>query len=154
MNHTIQFIIAVLCFTVISCKSGSVITHQDHEKLPYVSSVELEAITRGRREEIKVNSEKFKFTSHTNKETNLEKVSKTINKEQWKVILEKISTINLDEINQLKSPTNQRMYDGDLATHISITVDKKTYQSASFDKRNPPKELEELVKYLYQLKDE
>ena len=53
--------------------------------------------------------------------------------------------VNLEEIPNLKSPTEKRFYDGAAIADLSITYQGKTYQSQAFDHGNPPVEIEKLV---------
>ncbi len=56
--------------------------------------------------------------------------------------------INLEEMPNLKSPTEKRFYDGAAIADLQITYQGKTYQSQSFDHGHPPVEIERLVNKL------
>ena len=62
-----------------------------------------------------------------------------------KELLAGFQEIELDEMANLKSPTEKRFYDGAAIAYLKITYKEKTYESAHFDHGNPPVEIEKLV---------
>lgn len=64
----------------------------------------------------------------------------------WKELVTDFKDINLEEIPNLKSPTEKRFYDGAAIANLNITFNDKTYKSQSFDHGFPPAEIEKLVK--------
>lgn len=119
---------------LINCASQKKVT--DFEELVY------DATTRGRSENITLKGESLYYKTH--------QISEVINltKDQLKQVDNEVSKINLDEINNLKAPTNKRLYDGAMHTSILIKCGSKNYTSASFDNTDPPIELKPLCDLL------
>jgi hypothetical protein len=63
----------------------------------------------------------------------------------WKELVANFQAINLEEIPNLKSPTEKRFYDGAAIANLKITFKDKTYESQSFDHGFPPAAIEKLV---------
>ena len=53
--------------------------------------------------------------------------------------------INLEEIKDLKSPTEKRFYDGAAIANLKITYQGTTFETPSFDHGFPPVEIKKLV---------
>jgi len=143
-------LIALVLFLQVGCKSGSSSTEKMHD-MPNVSSISLDAITRGKKEQVEVSSSELTCVSNGMNKTNMVKENVTLEKMQWEKIREEVSNINLTKMSQLEAPSTNYMFDGDMATTLSITIDKQTYTSSTFDKQNPPEELKSLVNYVYGL---
>ncbi len=67
---------------------------------------------------------------------------------ELKELVTAFQEVNLEEIPNLKSPTEKRFYDGAAIADLVITYQGKTYQSQAFDHGNPPVEIERLVNKL------
>lgn len=63
----------------------------------------------------------------------------------WKELIDLFQDLNLDEIKDLKSPTEKRLYDGAAIANINITYKGISYESPSFDHGFPPYEIKKLV---------
>ncbi|UFH36184.1 hypothetical protein [Flavobacterium acetivorans] len=63
----------------------------------------------------------------------------------WDDLTTLFQEVNLDEIPDLKSPTEKRFYDGAAIANLKITYKGKTYESKSFDHGFPPVEIKKLV---------
>jgi hypothetical protein len=59
--------------------------------------------------------------------------------------VEAFQEVDLEEIPNLKAPTEKRFYDGAAIANINIIYKGKTYESNGFDHGNPPLEIEKLV---------
>ncbi|SHI83972.1 hypothetical protein SAMN04488096_10554 [Mesonia phycicola] len=158
MANSLKFIILIFLVQV-GCKSVEKPSEVEPEielikENIIISEVKINAITRGHKEEVTVNSALYTFHSNSMNNTNKVRNTMTLTAKEWAIITEMISKIDLNQINSLKSPTENRMFDGDLATTISFISDEKTYTSSVFDKKTPPEELSEIVKYIYSLNEE
>lgn len=124
-------------FIMISCASQKV-----EDK---VTSISYEAVTRGRSKNITLDKQDITHATHQDSKTlkisakDREKIVKAINK------------LNLKEIQNLKAPSEERLFDGAMDAVIKINIDGKEYTSASFDDGNPPAELKEVVELLEKL---
>lgn len=68
-------------------------------------------------------------------------------------LLSAVNKINLNTIQDLKSPTNKRQYDGALIANLVILKDGNTYRSAGFDHGEPPAEIKSVVDKIVALSD-
>jgi len=154
MIKSVKYIILALLLIQIGCKTIEQPAEVEIEKtkeIVVITEVKINAITRGHKEEVTVNPALYTYHSNSMNNTKKVKNTMTLNTKEWATITEMISNIDLEEIDTLKSPTENRMFDGDLATTISFISDEKTYTSSIFDKKTPPEELSEIVKYIYSL---
>jgi hypothetical protein len=79
---------------------------------------------------------------------NTQSVENKISEAKWKQIVAEFSKINLENIPNLKGPTEKRFYDGAAIGNLKITKDQKVYETPGFDNGYPPKEIEKLVNLL------
>lgn len=63
---------------------------------------------------------------------------------QWHEITKEIEKINVEKIPDFASPSIDRYSDRAFTSHIIITENGKTYQSADFDAGKPPSELQKI----------
>tara|TARA_R110002124_G_scaffold248818_2_gene413935 strand:+ start:597 stop:1040 length:444 start_codon:yes stop_codon:yes gene_type:complete len=63
----------------------------------------------------------------------------------WKILIELFEDINLEDIKDLKSPTEKRFYDGAAIGNLKITYKGTSYETPSFDHGFPPVEIKKLV---------
>ncbi|MBC7440218.1 MAG: hypothetical protein H7250_09570 [Flavobacterium sp.] len=105
--------------------------------------VEYTATTRGFFQKITIKNNEV-FVSKERNSSGIEKGTK-ISDTDWKEMVKDFQAINLDEIKNLKSPTEKRFYDGAPIANLKITFKDKTYESQSFDHGFPPAEIEKLV---------
>jgi hypothetical protein len=112
-----------------------------------VIEIEYKATTRGSSEVIKFKGNTLSY--NTNKALKELVLSDAKLKEIEFVVLK----ISLDNIVNLKAPTNKRFSDGAMEANISFKKGNKVYTSSNFDHGNPPKELKPIIdllkKYLY-----
>lgn len=111
--------------------------------------IEYTATTRGFYQQIVVQNQKFSVAKDRNGNEKL--VQQDISKSDWKKIIEAFQDIDLEEIPNMKGPTEKRFYDGAAIANIKITYKGKTYGTSGFDHGNPPIEIEKLVNRITQL---
>ena len=68
-----------------------------------------------------------------------------ISDKDWKELVGYFETINLDELQTLKAPTEKRFHDGAAIANLKVTYKDKTYQTAAFDHGYPPEAIKKLV---------
>jgi hypothetical protein len=68
-----------------------------------------------------------------------------ISDKDWKLLIEEFDELNLDELKDLKVPTEKRLYDGAAIASLTITYKGESYQTPSFDHGTPPYEIKKLV---------
>ncbi|WP_367756060.1 hypothetical protein [Flavobacterium sp. WC2430] len=105
--------------------------------------IEYVANTRGFYQKITIEKQ---MVSISNDRSGKEKIEPTkISDADWKILIDLFQDLNLDEIKDLKSPTEKRLYDGAAIANIKITYKGITYESPSFDHGFPPYEIKKLV---------
>jgi len=108
------------------------------------TQIEYSAVSRGVVKKIIVQNKTATVTNGRNAEP----VEKKIDDAKWKQIVTEFSKVNLDNIPNLKAPTEKRFYDGAAIGNLKITQNQKTYETKGFDNGFPPKEIEKLVNLL------
>lgn len=110
-----------------------------------VISIKYSAFTRGASKVIEVNEKGLIINKN-------EGVERKIADKAILIQCQKMTKkINLEKISTLKSPSKRRASDGAFHASIEIKTKDKAYQSNEFDDGNPPKELRELVNYIYKM---
>lgn len=72
-------------------------------------------------------------------------VSSSLTDAQWNNLIKEFQKVNLEEIQNLKAPTQKRFHDGAAMANLKITYKGKTYESQTFDNGNPPEKIKNLV---------
>ena len=143
MNYSIK-LLALLFVFQFGCKSSEKTSAEKENKIN-ISEVTIEAITRGKRENYSINPKQFSYKSTSKGEQSVEKIKMTIDEDQWEQLEGLVAAINLARINTLEVPSKKFQFDGDLATTLNVNVNDTVYTSSTFDKKNPPEEIAELV---------
>jgi len=105
--------------------------------------IEYAANTRGFYQKISI--EKQSVTVSKDR-TGKEKVQPTkISDRDWKELIKLFEEVNLEELKDLKSPTEKRFYDGAAIANLKITYKGTTYETPSFDHGFPPFEVKKIV---------
>ena len=73
-------------------------------------------------------------------------VSNSLSDTQWNALIKEFQKVNLEEIPNLKAPTQKRFHDGAPMANLKITYNGKTYESQTFDHGFPPDKIKNLVK--------
>ena len=105
--------------------------------------IEYVANTRGFYQKITIEKQMVSISKERNDQGITEE--NKISDADWKELIDLFQDINLDEIKDLKSPTEKRLYDGAAIANIKITYKGITYESPSFDHGFPPYEIKKLV---------
>ncbi|MEG0851940.1 MAG: hypothetical protein RSD71_04110 [Flavobacterium sp.] len=108
------------------------------------TQLEYTAVSRGIYKKIIVQNKTATVTNGRNAEAAEIKIDDA----KWKQIAAEFSKINLENIPNLKAPTEKRFYDGAAIGNLKITQNQKTYETKGFDNGFPPKEIEKLVNLL------
>lgn len=80
-------------------------------------------------------------------------ITKTCNTTTWDSILKAFEPIDIENIPNLKAPSENRFFDGAAIGNFKINYNGKTYESPSFDHGNPPKEIAALVKEILSISE-
>ena len=117
----------------------------DSEKKQDIATavIEYTANTRGFYKKITVQNQEVAISKVRN--GNDKPTPIKISDADWKELITEFQEIDLEGIQNLKSPTEKRFYDGAAIANLRITYKDKTYQSTNFDHGNPPIEIEKIV---------
>ena len=108
------------------------------------TQIEYSALSRGYYKKIVVENESVSVTKNRDGEA----VQSKIDTAKWNEIVTEFQKVNLENIPNLKAPTEKRFYDGAAIGTLKITTNGKTYETKGFDNGFPPKEIEKLVNLL------
>ena len=133
-------ILSLLLLTIFIGTSCSSQKNADMTK----TQLEYTAVSRGIYKKIIVQNKTATVTNGRNTEA----VEIKIDEAKWKQIAAEFSKINLENIPNLKAPTEKRFYDGAAIGNLKVTQNQKTYETKGFDNGFPPKEIEKLVNLL------
>ncbi len=75
----------------------------------------------------------------------------TSNEIIWNKVNDLINEINLQEMANLKAPTERRFYDGAPHANLKIWIGKRLYVTPYFDHGFPPNQIKKIVKYIVEL---
>ncbi len=117
----------------------------------YTTSVSYKALGRGYFEFIEVSEDKVSIASDANLKDI--KTYKSTNKKDWASVEAMIKSVNLSNLNNLKAPTNKRLYDGAASATLTIRTGDMIVTSSAFDHEHPPKEIEALVNKVLSIKE-
>lgn len=132
-------LLSILVLTIFLGKGCNGDTKQDLES----AIIEYVANTRGFYQQIIIRDNTVSVSR--DREGKDSPAAVKISEADQKELLAAFQDIDLEEIANLKSPTEKRFYDGAAIAFIKITYKGKTYESAHFDHGNPPVEIEKLV---------
>lgn len=102
-----------------------------------------EASTRGFYEKITIQNQMISVSKDRNGADKALLIK--ISDKNWKDLISDFDMVNLDELPNLKAPTERRFYDGSAIASLKITYKEKTYQTSDFDHGFPPLEITKLV---------
>lgn len=105
--------------------------------------IEYVANTRGFYQKITINKQ---MVTVSNDRSGKEKVIPVkISNADWKTLIKLFDDVSLEEIKDLKSPTEKRFYDGAAIANLKITYKDVVYETKGFDHGFPPVEIKKLV---------
>jgi hypothetical protein len=72
-------------------------------------------------------------------------ISNSLTEEQCNSLITVFQKVDLEDIPNLKAPTQKRFHDGAAMANLKITYKGKTYESQTFDNGFPPEKIKNLV---------
>ncbi|AUC16363.1 hypothetical protein BTO06_14925 [Tenacibaculum sp. SZ-18] len=107
-----------------------------------IQEIVFNAQTRGKLENITISDKAIFYKTY--------ETSKTfgIDSDQKKQLTDLIKKIDLQNISNIKAPSNKRAFDGALQATLSIKTESNNYVSSQFDDDNPPKKLKVLIELM------
>lgn len=135
----LKIITPVVFLLMMNCAAQN--KTKEFDKIAY------EAQTRGSMVKLTIEGNNLSYKTYQKEGT------KEVTKEQLEELKAIINELNLEEISNLKAPSEERITDGALHAEFTIKIADKEYRSSTFDAGNPPKELKKLEDFLYKLSD-
>ncbi len=133
--------ISLLLFVLGSCTGqkngvGTRIEMKDIE-------IQYEANTRGFYQKLVLKNATISSTNDREGKENpiVQKVSDA----DWNALKDEINKLDLENLPNLKAPTEKRFYDGAAIANLKIIYKGKTYQSSDFDHGFPPMQIKRVV---------
>jgi hypothetical protein len=105
--------------------------------------IQYEANTRGFYQKLVLKNATISSTNDREGKENpiVQKVSDA----DWNALKDEINKLDLENLPNLKAPTEKRFYDGAAIANLKIIYKGKTYQSSDFDHGFPPMQIKRVV---------
>ncbi len=113
------------------------------------SVVQYSANSRGQHLMIIISNQKATIKQGRGTDNPTETVA--ISDADWKELVAEFQKINLEELPNLKDPTQKRFYDGAAIANLKIRYQDKNYETVSFDHGFPPTAIENFVNKIVSL---
>jgi len=117
----------------------------DCEKRQEVKTAVIEYVANSRGFHQKIIIQNQTVSISKDRSGSVKPVATKISDADWKIIITEFQKINLEEIPNLKAPTEKRFYDGAPIANLKITFKGKTYETPAFDHGFPPAKIEKIV---------
>jgi hypothetical protein len=105
--------------------------------------IEYIATTRGFFQKVILSNKKMSISRDRNGIQPTEEI--TISDNDWNELVSYFQKVNLEELPNLKDPTQKRFYDGAAIATLKVRYQDKNYQTTEFDHGFPPAQIEQLV---------
>ena len=132
-------ILSLLLLTIFLGKGCDSETKQDIDG----AVIEYTANTRGFYQKITVQQQTVSVSK--DRDGNEKAVVEKISDADWKELIAAFQTVNLNELPNLKAPTDKRKYDGAAIGNLKVTFKDSVYETSGFDNGYPPEEISKLV---------
>ena len=134
-------LLSVVLFVLGSCNSqknaiGTSIEMKDIE-------IQYEANTRGFYNKLVLKNATISSTNDREGKEN--PIVQKISDADWNALKDEINKLDLENLTNLKAPTEKRFYDGAAIANLKIIYNGKTYQTSDFDHGFPPMEIKRVV---------
>lgn len=134
-------ILTSLIFINVSCSASK--TNSDSISIAY------SAQSRGTFKHIVISKKSISIVQKHNATPSV----KSCSEKNWKSILKHLNNIDLENIPNLKAPSEKRFFDGAAIGNFKIISNGKTYETPAFDHGNPPHEIAQLVKEILSISE-
>ncbi|MDO7171024.1 hypothetical protein [Mariniflexile sp. AS56] len=131
--------------TLFTINNGCAQQHINQDSI----TVEYSAMSRGLYKVIKINKKTITYASLRE----VAPIIKLCDDTNWDYILQALKQINIENLPNLKAPSENRLFDGAAIGKLKITYEGKTYETPSFDHGNPHHEIAELVKEMLSISE-
>lgn len=141
-------LLVTLLFVCTSCNCQKVVVASNNDNYETLV-IQYEANARGFYQKLIVQNRTISSTDDRNGENNpiIQKISDV----DWNVLISEFNKIDLENLPNLKAPTEKRFYDGAAIAGLKITFKGKTFETTNFDHGFPPMEIQKLVEIVNSL---
>ncbi|SDB60414.1 hypothetical protein SAMN03097699_2493 [Flavobacteriaceae bacterium MAR_2010_188] len=115
-----------------------------------IDTVIYEATTRGYFEKIIIVENK---ASYTNQRNEAEAQYHNFDNNLWVSLVEEIDSVGASKISNFEAPSKDHQFDGAAMANLEIHSKDSIYRTQTFDKGNPPKELNSIYKTIQTIKE-
>jgi hypothetical protein len=134
-------LLSVLAFVLGSCNSqkkaiGTNIEMKDIE-------IQYEANTRGFYNKLVLKNETISSTNDRDGKEN--PIVQKVTDADWSALIQELNKVDLENLPNLKAPTEKRFYDGAAIANLKIIYKGNTYQTSDFDHGFPPMQIKRVV---------
>ena len=134
-------LLSVLVFVLGSCNSqknaiGTSIEMKDIE-------IQYEANTRGFYNKLVLKNATISSTNDRDGKEN--PIVQKVTDADWSALNDELNKVDLDNLPNLKAPTEKRFYDGAAIANLKIIYKGNTYQTTDFDHGFPPMQIKRVV---------
>ena len=134
-------LLSVLLFVLGSCNSqknaiGTSIEMKDIE-------IQYEANTRGFYNKLVLKNATISSTNDRDGKEN--PIVQKVTDVDWSALNDEINKVDLENLPNLKAPTEKRFYDGAAIANLKIIYKGNTYQTTDFDHGFPPMQIKRVV---------
>ena len=112
-------------------------------------SIEYSALSRGSYKLITVDKKAISVINQRGAEPTI----KACSENNWNNLMDALKTVDIENLPNLKAPSEKRLFDGAAIANLTITYNGNTYKSSSFDHGNPPKEIQTVVKEILSISE-
>ena len=138
-------VLSLIVLTLLMSKSCSNQAQKDLAN----SVIQYTADSRGFHLKIIIANQKATISQGTGTENPSEVIA--ITDADWKELVTEFQKTKLEEISNLKDPTQKRFYDGAAIANLKIRYQDKNYETVAFDHGFPPTAIEKLVNKIVSL---
>jgi hypothetical protein len=133
--------LSVFLFVLGSCNSQKSAVGMNNK----MNGIEIqyEANTRGFYQKLVLKNALISFTNDRDGKKN--PIVQKISDADWNALIYEINKVDLENLSNLKAPTEKRFYDGAAIANLKIIYKGKTYQTSHFDHGFPPMEIKTVV---------
>ena len=121
----------------------------ESKKIQSNLSFEYTAVTRGYYKKVIINNQTISIFKERNGTPKVRNCSET----KWHTLNSLLETINLEQLPNLESPSDNRFVDRAAIANLTIHFKGETYKTEGFDDGNPPREIAELVKEILSMSE-
>jgi len=134
-------LLSVLLFVLGSCSSQKKAIG-NNDKMKDIE-IQYEANTRGFYNKLVLKNATISSTNDRDGKEN--PIVQNVSEVDWNALIQELNKVDLENLPNLKAPTEKRFYDGAAIANLKITYKGNTYQTTDFDHGFPPMQIKRVV---------